>query len=214
MSVTPHDGLIAVVKRDCPTCKLMVAVLGELAQRVGLRVYTQDDPSFPESVPGCIDDTELPPAQMKDATEKAKGAREGATKAVRLAWSHILFPIKTEATEAERAFELDQLTLASKDRAAIPAAVYDKVGPKGDNVAKEKLGLDTLWLNLKPLWPDNRSHLAITEVAEWFASYVYLPKLRDRVVCWKAPFGMASASSIPHSATPTATIRPPTRMSV
>lgn len=125
---------------------------------------------------------QLPPAQMKDATEKAKGAREGATKAVRLAWSHILFPIKTEATEAGRAFDLDQLTLASKDRAAIPMAVYDKVGPKGDNVAKEKLGPDTLWLNLKPLWPEERSHLAISEIAEWFASYVYLPKLRDRVV--------------------------------
>ena len=59
MSVTPHDGLIAVVKRDCPTCELTVAVLGELAQRVGLQVYTQDDPSFPESVPGRIDDTDL-----------------------------------------------------------------------------------------------------------------------------------------------------------
>jgi len=125
---------------------------------------------------------QLPPAQMKDATEKAKGAREGATKAVRLAWSHILFPIKTEATEAGRAFDLDQLTLASKDRTAIPMAVYDKVGPKGDNVAKEKLGPDTLWLNLKPLWPEERPHLSISEIAEWFASYVYLPKLRDRVV--------------------------------
>jgi len=35
---------------------------------------------------------------------------------------------------------------------------------------------------LNPLWPDNRSHLGITEVADWFASYAYLPKLRDRVV--------------------------------
>ena len=58
MSVTAHDGLIAVVKRDCPTCELTVPVLGELAQRADLRVYTQDDPSFPEIVPGRIDDTE------------------------------------------------------------------------------------------------------------------------------------------------------------
>jgi hypothetical protein len=50
MSITPRDGLIAVVKRDCPTCELTVPVLGELAQRVGLRVYTQDDPSFPENI--------------------------------------------------------------------------------------------------------------------------------------------------------------------
>ena len=101
---------------------------------------------------------------------------------MRLAWSHILFPIKTAATEAGKAFDLDQLTLASKDRVAIPAAVYDKIGPKGDNVAKEKLGPDTFWLNLKPLWPDDQPHLAVGEVAEWFASHAYLPKLRDRVV--------------------------------
>jgi hypothetical protein len=125
---------------------------------------------------------QLPPSQMRDAGAKATAGRDGAVKAVRAAWSHILYPIKTENTGAGRAFDLDQLTLASKDRAAIPAAIYDKIGPKGDNVAKEKLGPDTLWLNLKPLWPDDRRHLGIAEVAEWFSSYVYLPKLRDRVV--------------------------------
>jgi hypothetical protein len=59
MSSRPHDGLIAVVKRDCPTCELTAPVLGELARRVGLQVYTQDDPSFPETVPGRRDDTAL-----------------------------------------------------------------------------------------------------------------------------------------------------------
>jgi hypothetical protein len=59
MSLTPHDGLIAVVKRDCPTCELTAPVLAELARRVALRVYTQDDPSFPETVPERIDDTAL-----------------------------------------------------------------------------------------------------------------------------------------------------------
>jgi hypothetical protein len=55
----PHDGLVAVVKRDCPTCVMAALVLGELARRRGLTVYTQDDPSFPETVPGRIDDTVL-----------------------------------------------------------------------------------------------------------------------------------------------------------
>lgn len=53
MSVAPQDGLIAVVKRDCPTCELTVPVLGDLAQRVGLQVYTQDDPSFPKPFPAA-----------------------------------------------------------------------------------------------------------------------------------------------------------------
>ena len=55
----PRDGLVAVVKRDCPTCVMAAPVLGELARRGGVTVYTQDDPSFPETVPKRIDDTAL-----------------------------------------------------------------------------------------------------------------------------------------------------------
>ena len=55
----PADGLIAVVKRDCPTCVLTEPVLAELAVRTGLTVFTQDDPAFPESIGQPIDDTEL-----------------------------------------------------------------------------------------------------------------------------------------------------------
>ncbi len=123
---------------------------------------------------------QLPPAQMRDATEKAKGNRDGAAKAVRLAWSHVLFPV--EAAAAGRAFDLDRLSISSKDRAAIPAAVYEKAGPRGDAIIKEKLGSDVLKLLLKRLWPDDQPHLRIQEVADWFTCYAYLPKLRDRVV--------------------------------
>ncbi len=52
------DGLIAVVKRDCPTCQLIVPVLEQLAETGPLTVYTQDDPAFPESV-SPTDDTRL-----------------------------------------------------------------------------------------------------------------------------------------------------------
>ena len=55
----PQNGLVAVVKRDCPTCELAAPVLAELVALGGIAVYTQDDPSFPESVPDRIDDTEL-----------------------------------------------------------------------------------------------------------------------------------------------------------
>src|SRR5262249_13141983 len=55
----PQDGLVAVVKRDCPTCVLAAPVLGILARDAGLTVYTQDDPTFPETVPGRVDDTAL-----------------------------------------------------------------------------------------------------------------------------------------------------------
>ena len=55
----PQDGLIAVVKRDCPTCVLAAPVLGELAKRTGLTVFTQDDPAFPETVPARVYDAGL-----------------------------------------------------------------------------------------------------------------------------------------------------------
>lgn len=54
------DGVVAVVKRDCPTCVLVAPVLQELGRRgVELTVYTQDDPTFPEGVSGLVDDTGL-----------------------------------------------------------------------------------------------------------------------------------------------------------
>jgi hypothetical protein len=35
---------------------------------------------------------------------------------------------------------------------------------------------------LRPLWHADKPHLIVAEVADWFSSYVYLPKLHDRVV--------------------------------
>lgn len=55
----PAGGLIAVVKRDCPTCELIVPVLEALSAQGRLTVYTQDDPTFPESIAQRQDDTAL-----------------------------------------------------------------------------------------------------------------------------------------------------------
>ena len=55
----PRDGLVAVVKRDCPTCVMAVPVLVEMARQGGLTVYTQDDPSFPEMLADRVDDRTL-----------------------------------------------------------------------------------------------------------------------------------------------------------
>ena len=52
------EGLVAFVKRDCPTCELVEPVLAQLASRAGVTVYCQDDPSFP-AAPPAVDDREL-----------------------------------------------------------------------------------------------------------------------------------------------------------
>ena len=51
-------GVVAFVKRDCPTCELVAPVLAALGERVELTVYTQDDPAFPQGVTR-VDDTDL-----------------------------------------------------------------------------------------------------------------------------------------------------------
>jgi len=51
--------LVAVVKRDCETCRLVEPVLAQIRDRAGLTLYCQDDPAFPESLGGALDDTAL-----------------------------------------------------------------------------------------------------------------------------------------------------------
>src|SRR5512146_1963371 len=54
------DGLIAVVKRDCPTCALIEPVLRKLAAETdSLTIYSQDDPAFPSCAGKVIDDSQL-----------------------------------------------------------------------------------------------------------------------------------------------------------
>jgi hypothetical protein len=49
------DGLVAVVKRDCETCRMVVPVLRQLADAGPLTVFTQDDPDFPDDPPATLD---------------------------------------------------------------------------------------------------------------------------------------------------------------
>ncbi len=60
-SLIPVDftGFVAVVKRDCATCRLIEPALRELKDSLGFLLYSQDDPAFPNSISGVRDDTEL-----------------------------------------------------------------------------------------------------------------------------------------------------------
>ena len=54
------DGVVAVVKRDCPTCVLVAPVLAELAHGGAVAaVVSQDDPDFPPGVADVVDDRAL-----------------------------------------------------------------------------------------------------------------------------------------------------------
>lgn len=108
----------------------------------------------------------------------AKTNRDSAMKAIRAAWSHILYTVKSET--AGKPFDLEHSLISYRDRAAIPVTVSDKA--KADGIALERLGTERLWHAIKMIWPDDRPHLTNGKIADWFAPYVYLPKIRDKVV--------------------------------
>ncbi|HEX9257983.1 MAG TPA: thioredoxin [Acidimicrobiales bacterium] len=56
--MTPQlpDGLVAVVKRECETCVMVVPVLAALQASPGLTLYVQDDPDFPAELHKALDD--------------------------------------------------------------------------------------------------------------------------------------------------------------
>lgn len=58
LTVPVSDGVLVVVKRDCDTCHLVLPVLSQLDDAVGVTVVCQDDPEWP-TAPTPIDDTEL-----------------------------------------------------------------------------------------------------------------------------------------------------------
>ena len=54
------DGLVAFVKRACPTCSMIEPQMQEAARaRADFQVVTQDDASFPAGVKNLLDDREL-----------------------------------------------------------------------------------------------------------------------------------------------------------
>jgi len=54
------EGLVAFVKRACPTCALIEKQMQAVARRVpAFRVVSQDDPRFPAAIEGVVDDREL-----------------------------------------------------------------------------------------------------------------------------------------------------------
>ena len=49
------DGLVVIVKLDCATCVMVQPVLRRLAAEIGITVFTQDDPTFPEGLDPTFD---------------------------------------------------------------------------------------------------------------------------------------------------------------
>ncbi|MCU0309329.1 MAG: conjugal transfer protein TraF [Acidimicrobiales bacterium] len=92
----PDDGLIAVVKRDCPTCLLVVPALEQLGAAGGLTVVVQDDAEPFAHLPGVVIDRDLDTswvlgvATVPTLVRRVGGADEGRTEGwSRREWEHL-----------------------------------------------------------------------------------------------------------------------------
>ena len=121
-------------------------------------------------------------AQTTDAKAQAQRSREAMKRSVRQAWVHVLHPgppnTEDNAADAQRGYVIRSTRLINRGGAkGIPAVVWDKISKDGTVIPD--MGPQNLARSLEPVWPSNRSHVPISMIRDWFASYVYMPRLRD-----------------------------------
>jgi hypothetical protein len=123
-------------------------------------------------------------AQTENMNASVKTSRDGAERAVRDAWSHILTPIREPDEVGGPPVRLQHHLLSKRDRAAIPGVVFEYL--KSDGVLRPAYGGEALWLAIEKLWPIDQDHILVDTLWDWFASYPYLPKLLNRAVLEEA----------------------------
>jgi hypothetical protein len=129
---------------------------------------------------------QLPPSQQKDAEERLAEQTAAALNAVRRGWKHVLLPQDPlpGSANAARGFELEPVVLnnPSRDPAPLPQIAWKKC--EGDGHIVPLLGV--LDNDLGKVWQANQPHVAVRQLRDWFAQFVYLSKLRDPQVLAKA----------------------------
>jgi predicted AAA+ superfamily ATPase len=121
-------------------------------------------------------------AQFEDASSRMRQAAEGLGQRVRATWSHVIYPAASSENESGAAtaagFTLDHSSVVNRAPGKpIPQVVYDKL--KAAGVIVDELGPDTLLAELRKVWCEDTPHVAVATLLDWFASYIYLSRLRD-----------------------------------
>jgi hypothetical protein len=120
--------------------------------------------------------------QFEDASSRMRQAAESLGQRVRATWSHVIYPASSSGNESGTAtatgFALDHSSVVNRAPGKpIPQVVYDKL--KAAGVIVDELGPDTLLAELRKVWREDTPHVAVATLLDWFASYVYLSRLRD-----------------------------------
>ena len=124
----------------------------------------------------------LTQAQATDAQTQAGRSRDALRQSIRSAWVHILYPAPPDesgpAEGASSGYVIRSTRLVNRGGAkGIPQAVWDKAGADGTVIGE--IGPGNLTRSLDPIWPEERAHVSVDQVRDWFATLVYLPRLRD-----------------------------------
>lgn len=122
-------------------------------------------------------------AQTSDAETQARRSREVLLRSIRSAWVHVLHPAPPEAagdaSTVGGGYAMHSARLINRGGAkSVPKAVWDKA--TSDGTVIETMGPQNLTRSLEPVWPEDQTHIPIETIRDWFASYVYMPRLRDR----------------------------------
>ena len=124
----------------------------------------------------------LTQAQISNAEKEEKRSRDALHRSIRGAWVHILHPGHSNVTDDVRSLTAGYVMRSTRlvnrgGGKSVPQAVWERVSTDGTVIGE--IGPDNLLNSLEPVWPADRPHLPIEEIRDWFASYVYLPRLRD-----------------------------------
>ena len=121
-------------------------------------------------------------AQNDDAAQRMRQSAEALAQRVRSTWSHVLYPAQSagggngSGPAAGFALEHTSVTNRAPDK-PIAQVVYDKLHANG--VIVSELGPDTFMAEISKIWGEDTPHIPVATLLDWFASYVYLPRLRD-----------------------------------
>ena len=122
-------------------------------------------------------------AQANDAEGQTRRSGEALRQSVRGAWVHVLHPGPPDeagagAASGGRGYVMHATRLVNRGGGkSVPEAVWDKVS--ADGTVFGEIGPANLAKSLEPIWSAEQPHLNIEDLRDWFASYVYLPRLRD-----------------------------------
>lgn len=148
--------------------------LDELAQ--GVRQYLAWRSIVKEAEEGTLD---ILAAQKRSAETKLEAANKTVTLRIPETFQWLLVPSQDKP---DSPLEWKELRLQGNDPLAVRAA--KKL--KNDSLLMQQMGGTLLRLDLDriPLWQGN--HVAVRDLADYYAKYLYLPRLRDTDVLIRA----------------------------